>query len=155
MPLRLEPVTTENRPAFDRLLQYYLHDLSEFTEIEPGEQGLFDPCQCPTLTDGPRNRLFLITLKNKPAGLAIVDRAERGNCIQDFFVLRCYRRIGLGEDAANMLFDTYPGAWEVTVHNENEVGVTFWRSVVKHRVGKASRELQSGTGAMVVFEFRV
>ena len=61
--------------------------------------------------------------------------ASRSRSIADFFVLRRYRRQGVGRTAAMLLFDRFPGAWEVSSGADNVPGHVFWRGVVDHYTG--------------------
>lgn len=46
-----------------------------------------------------------------------------------FFVMRKYRRRGVGAQAARLLFDRFPGRWNVRELTANEPAQKFWRSV--------------------------
>src|SRR5678816_2947179 len=110
MPLRLIEAEEEHRPVIDRLVQLYLHDVSEFSGIEPAGDGMF-ALDCPAeFWIEETKRPILIMLRDKPAGFALVNGHvdKKGNDhwrVDDFFILRCYRRLGIGEEVARMVFD--------------------------------------------------
>jgi predicted acetyltransferase len=77
---------------------------------------------------------YLMRLNGRPAGFALVR--ERANFagdgvreISEFFVLRAYRRRGLGTRAARALLARFPGRWELAVLTWNPARA-FWRRVV-------------------------
>jgi predicted acetyltransferase len=49
--------------------------------------------------------------------------------IAEFFVMRNYRRSGVGTQVAFQLFDRFPGRWEIAQRPNNIEGQTFWRRV--------------------------
>jgi predicted acetyltransferase len=55
--------------------------------------------------------------------------------MNEFFVLRKYRRQGGGEQVARLLVDQFPGRWEVAELAENTVAQAFWRQVIRRYTG--------------------
>jgi predicted acetyltransferase len=51
--------------------------------------------------------------------------------IQEFFILRRYRRMGLGRTAANLVIQRHPGTWEVTETPSNGGAIAFWRAILR------------------------
>lgn len=70
------------------------------------------------------------------AGFAIVDEGSRitgapdVHDMREFFVLRKYRRLGVGRDTATTLLARFPGPWEIRVLEQNVAALSFWRAVV-------------------------
>jgi len=50
--------------------------------------------------------------------------------ISEFFVLRKYRRRGVGRRAAVKVLEAFPGRWEVAEMEWNVEAQAFWRSVI-------------------------
>lgn len=50
--------------------------------------------------------------------------------LAEFFILRKYRRNGVGRRAANELLVRLPGTWELAVTDYNKPALGFWRRVV-------------------------
>ncbi|HEY4369992.1 MAG TPA: GNAT family N-acetyltransferase [Steroidobacteraceae bacterium] len=89
----------------------------------------------------------LVILKNdKPIGFALVSRPPRNQRdnidfrMAEFFVTAKARRLGVGRDAAQLIFNRFAGAWEVTEFLYNKPAVTFWRSVVAQYTGGRFKE---------------
>ena len=51
--------------------------------------------------------------------------------MDEFFVMRKYRRAGVGSEFAARLFDIFPGRWEVAQVAPNTEATLFWRSVIR------------------------
>jgi predicted acetyltransferase len=109
------------------LLQLYLHDLSEaFPAIELGANGRFEYENLSRYWSEPKNRFpFLIGYATKAVGFALITRGSPASDdpnvfdIAEFFVLRRYRRSGVGRRAAFLLWDRLSGSWTVRVADTN------------------------------------
>jgi len=62
--------------------------------------------------------------------------------IDEFFVLRKYRRRGVGAHVARTVFDRFPGHWEVSELRENTAAQAFWRRVIGRYTGGNFREVE-------------
>ena len=89
----------------------------------------------------------LVILKNdRRAGFALVSRPPRNqrNTIDyrmaEFFVTAQSRRLGIGRDAAKLIFSRFAGTWEITEFAYNRPAVTFWRVVVADYTGGRYKE---------------
>lgn len=81
----------------------------------------------------------LLILKGpEPVGFALVSRpriAAAGESsanynMSEFFVRKAHRRIGVGRDAATLIFDRFAGDWEIVEYQRNPGAVAFWRRVL-------------------------
>ena len=69
------------------------------------------------------------------AGFVPVNRWSALNrlldhAVAEFFVLRKYRRIGVGSRTARVLFERWAGRWEVAVARYNKPALSFWRKAI-------------------------
>ena len=134
------------------LYELYEHDFSEYTHADVGESGMYTDDSF--LTDywrEPKWSSFLVRVDRKLAGFAWAlkttlfspDDAEfqllsqsglwqpgAHVLMEEFFVMRKYRRKGIGEYVAHYLFDHIPGVWEVSEMVENTPAQAFWRKVI-------------------------
>ena len=116
------------------LLQLYLHDLSEAFDIDLGPDGRFEYHEkFPLYWSEPKRRFpFLIRYEGRVAGFILVTRGPRATFdVAEFFVLRRYRRDGVGRRAASLLWDRLPGRWTVRVLKENKGALAFWTGILE------------------------
>lgn len=79
---------------------------------------------------------LMILKDDRPAGFALVSRPLRNQrdqidyCMAEFFVTPAARRLGVGRDAARLIFNRFAGTWEVTEFLYNKPAVAFWRAIV-------------------------
>lgn len=101
----------------------------------------------------------LIILQNdKPVGFALVRRRPRNQRepvdfrMADFYITAAARRLGVGREAACLIFRRFSGCWEVNELQHNKPAVNFWRSVVMDFTGGNYRERVSGGEVRQTFQ---
>jgi predicted acetyltransferase len=55
--------------------------------------------------------------------------------VAEFFVVRSWRRRGIGTRAALGLIARFPGMWRIAFQEENPTAARFWRDVVRTVLG--------------------
>jgi len=128
-------------PIVRRLLQLYFYEIFTIAGWDIGADGLYGAAQHGERfwTDG-LHRSFLITVDGKLAGFVIVGEQSLfggpgTRQLSEFFVLRAYRRRGVGARAAVRVFDMFPGPWEVIELARNVEAQAFWRAVIGRYTG--------------------
>ncbi|HVT17808.1 MAG TPA: GNAT family N-acetyltransferase [Thermoanaerobaculia bacterium] len=149
----LDVATLRDAALLSNLLELYLHDLSEaFPTIELGADGRFGYDKLPLYWSEPEGRFsFLIRYGVRVAGFVLVTRGSPATDdpavfdIAEFFVLRRYRRSGVGRRAAFLLWNRLPGRWIVRVSEGNRGAVPFWAGVIaEYTRGAATESKRSG-----------
>ena len=87
---------------------------------------------------------------------AIVTRKE-GSWMEQFFILKRFRRSGVGRTLALHVFKSHPGPWEVGQLPSNLPAQAFWRKVISTMASGAFVELNvtEGWWQGVVQQFHV
>ena len=120
------------------LLELYVHDLSEsFPFVQLGKDGRFGyPDLAAYWTEPAKRFAFLIKEAGKIAGFALVTLGSPAATEPDvydmaeFFVVRGYRRSGVGRRAAVLLWKQLPGEWTVRSSESNPSALAFWSDIV-------------------------
>lgn len=137
----LEPGTAAELPRLANLMQLYTYEFSNLLDLDVGEDGRFAERDLAEFFRAPARRVFFIRAGGKLAGFAIVDHRSRLSGeegvadMAEFFVLRRYRRQGIGERAAVLAFAGAPGKWEVRQLASNHAATAFWRKVIGRYTG--------------------
>lgn len=136
MPVQCSLAGPADHPRLLALLQLYAYDFSEILPLDVTDDGRFHvPAVAEHLTD-PRNHAFVLRIDGRLAGFALVQphsylTGDPGVFdLAELFVLRRYRRCGVGEQVASELFDRFLGPWEVRQKAENQAATAFWRRVI-------------------------
>ena len=132
--IRLDKVLLEEKELLFRLLQFALYDGSLYNTNKIGEDGLFPYKWFDNyFTDDDRDAFF-IREDDKIVGFVMINqfmkKCDNGHSVAEFLVLPEYRRNHIGKKIAFLIFDMYPGNWEVEpIENSNEA-CRFWENVV-------------------------
>lgn len=134
--IQLQSAQLEDKPILQHLLQLCLHDYSEFNDQEINENGLFDYSYLDFYWTEPGRFPVLVRVEGKLAGFLLVRQLERDSAttlwqMAEFFILRKYRRQGIGRRVAHRVFDQFEGKWQVTQEEGNWPAQTFWRRVIE------------------------
>ncbi len=150
MNIQVTPASVLERPILRHLMELYQYDFSEFDATDHGPHGLYDYPYLDHYWVEPERSPFLVCVGGKLAGFVLVARYNyltgcRDNWVMaEFFILRKYRRQGIGEHVAGYIFDQFPGPWQVAQIDENPVAIAFWRKVIQRYTGGGYVEYHEG-----------
>lgn len=134
--IELVPASKEDQPILANLLELYAHDFSEFYGVELGPDGRFGYKNLPLYWSEPGRHPFLVRIDGKLAGFVFLKRGSdiSGNenvwDVAEFFVVRAYRRRGVGSQIAREVWKRFPGTWEVRVLQANVAALSFWARAI-------------------------
>ncbi len=147
MNVELVPTTPNDEPSLGRLMQLYAYDFSEFMGLDVGDDGLFGAGDALSRCWSERSRhAFWCRVGGHLAGFVILDERSRltGDPevmdIAEFFIMRKYRRKGIGAACAVRAFDLFPRRWEVRQQAKNDAATVFWRKTIQRYTGGRFRE---------------
>jgi predicted acetyltransferase len=147
----LKSVDSIQRIVLERLLQFELYELG----MEPGADGVIDWGESlDKFFDDPNCIPLFLTGGEAFIGFALIktSRSLRGpdgvsngvmNLLAELYILRPWRRKGVGTAAVQRIFRSYPGEWVVTTWPD-EARVAFWRSVMSHAPEMSCQEYCPG-----------
>jgi len=127
--VRVDPASASERDVVARLLELYAHDFSERNGADVGDDGTYGYRYLDAYWSEPDRHPFLFRVDGRLAGFALV-RTGPPIDMAEFFVLRKYRRGGIGTDAARAVFARFPGEWQVRQQWENTGAIDFWRRAI-------------------------
>jgi len=134
--IQVVPASHEQEPIIANLLELYAHDFSEFHHLELAADGRFGYQDLPLYWSEPDRHAFLVKVNGRLAGFVLVKRGpdlSDGARIWDvgeFFIVRGYRRQGIGMKVAHELWRRFPGRWEVRVMESNRDAFKFWQRAI-------------------------
>ena len=127
--VRVDAASAGERDVLARLLELYAHDFSERNGAEVGDDGTYGYRFLDRYWAEPDRHPFLFRVDGRLAGFALV-RSGPPHDMAEFFVLRKYRRGGVGTDAARAVFARFPGEWQTREQFENTGAIAFWRRAI-------------------------
>ncbi|GGX52951.1 GNAT family N-acetyltransferase [Saccharospirillum salsuginis] len=122
------------------LFTYYLYDMSEYTGWPVDEYGCYP-------TEPQREMLepywqrddhypFLIQVDGGTAGFSMLRRFPAEPDWYDvgqFFVLRKFKQLGVGQAAFDLSVSRFPGQWITRVLTNNSGALAFWKKAIHRR----------------------
>jgi predicted acetyltransferase len=154
--IEIAEATAADRPVIERLAQLYQYDFSEMSrrDAERGhfgnvkDDGLFHNIDFDRYYANRDHHEYLVRVDGYIAGFALVlrirsfrDPAETVWHMAEFFVMRKYRRLGVGEHLATTVFDRFDGVWEVAEMSINTAAQVFWRGVIGRYTNESYEEI--------------
>lgn len=119
------------------LFPLYVYDMSEYMGWGPDEMGLYAPGAAGYVAEywqKDDHYPYLIKADGELAGFVLLRRfpedPERYD-IGQFFVLRKFKRQGIGKLAFEQAVSRFPGLWLTRVLNGNTGALEFWQSVIR------------------------
>jgi predicted acetyltransferase len=167
LDIEIRAAAVAERPIVERLLQLYCYDFSEFAGLGSGHGrvdagGRFAYPRLDLYWSEEGREALLLRVGSDLAGFVFINRWSPSgepvdHAIAEFFVMRKYRRAGIGAEMARRIVQARPGIWEIAVAAYNTPALAFWRRAIAG-LGLAEIEERSGDGKRwsgPIFRFRI
>lgn len=147
MNIELSLLPYEDKTILYNLIQLYRYDSSEFDGHVLNNHGLYLYKYFDHQWTDEYRRPFIVKMDGEISGFALVSldvpkeymklsSVEKTNTISDFFIMRKYRRMGVGKEVANSLFEQFHGTWEIRQTFSNKNAYEFWKNVIRNYKGE-------------------
>ncbi len=139
MSIEIRKAKLKEKETVNNLFQLYEYDFSEYYLDDVDEKGLYPSYKYLDLYFIEDNRdLYIVTVDEKIAGFFMINKYPAflpigTNSIAEFFILKKYRKNGLGSFAFNFIFNNYKGRMEIKVLKKNKPAALFWDKVIKNQ----------------------
>lgn len=143
MDLYVEEALLEDKGVLRRMLQLYLHDMSEFTGDDLDAHGEHGYKYLDNYWTEEGRYPFIFRIENKLAGFALVWRKPEEYRMAEFSILPKYRRKGLGKLAAETVIRRFGGRWAIYQLPTNLPAQKFWDQVADEVSGGDYEEFSS------------
>ncbi len=134
MNIELRTPSRADRQLIRRMMELYLYDFSEYEDSDLDEHGYFGYGDLDYFWFEKTHAVFLVMVDEQLAGFVLVDNEvvveENERSICEFFIMRKYRRKGVGRQVAVEVFNRFPAKWEVRVIKQNTPAQHFWRNTI-------------------------
>ncbi len=133
--VEIQRASLSEKSVLRNLMELYQYDFSEYDGADVDEHGLFGYKYLDNYWTESERHPFLVRVSGKLAGFVLVRAVDTKNkpvthAITEFFVLRKYRRQGVGRKVAWQIFDMFPGQWSICQEEDNLPAQSFWRQVI-------------------------
>jgi predicted acetyltransferase len=160
MHIDIQLARGEDFAALEQLLELYQYDLSDIwpQDLDDNARYGFDLTRH-RLAEG--SRAYIARSGVQYVGLALVAPAivtrTEGTWMEQFFILKRYRRTGAGRALARHVLFSHPGLWEIGQMPRNAVATAFWRRVIGEVTGEqfVERQVTEGWWRGLVQQFEI
>ncbi len=147
MDIEVQAIPFEHKVVLRNLMELCQHDYSEFSRDDVNEHGSFDYRYLDYYWTEPGRYPFFVRVSGTLAGFVLVrtlegDLGRVTYSLAEFFILRKYRRQGIGQQVAFRIFEQFPGQWKVGQEAGNLPAQRFWRTVITRYTQGAFQEIQ-------------
>jgi len=129
--LVISKIGPESDVLLRNLAEHYCYDMSEWFDVDTAADGRYSYDTGSVWMEG--YDAYLARVDDSLAGFALIGSAAEwlGDVstrdVHEFFIMRKFRRRGIGRGMATFLWNEHPGEWLVRVLDANAPAVTFWR----------------------------
>ena len=144
--LAISRIGPESDVLLRNLFEHYCHDMSEWFDVDTEADGSYSYDTASVWASG--YEVYLARVGTSIAGFAVIGSRD----VREFFVLRKFRRRGVGKQMAALLWNEHPGEWLVRVLEANAPAVLFWRTAISgYCVGSYQEERRVIDGRSWIF----
>ncbi|MBT7775616.1 MAG: GNAT family N-acetyltransferase [Anaerolineae bacterium] len=155
--IEIKPASIEQKSVIANLIELYKHDLSEFELTDLNEHGRYGYKYLDHYWVEKNRHPFIICVDKKIAGFVLVNDitlTENGDlCIAEFFIMKKYRRKGIGKKVAFDIFSRFDLKWELSVSQDNTSGKAFWKQIIKEYTNQDYEIIENQND--LVYRFKV
>ncbi|UZJ78660.1 GNAT family N-acetyltransferase [Fictibacillus sp. KU28468] len=130
MNITLERITLEKKPVLRQMLELYRYDFSEFDGSDLSKEGRYGYTYLDAYWEEEGRYPFFIIADELYAGFILVRKNQGIYHMAEFFILKKYRKQGLGKAAAFAVFNQFPGDWDIAQIPQNKPAQAFWTSII-------------------------
>lgn len=139
--IEIRPANKEQQPILANLLELCAHDFSETWLFDIGDDGFYGYEYLPLYWQEANRFPFLIYVFGKIAGLVLVQQGSALDNdpqiwdIAEFFILRKYRKQGIGTWVVHKVWQQFKDRWQVRVLQKNVIARAFWVQAIEQFTG--------------------
>jgi len=141
-------------------MNLYNYDFTEYQPKDINDYGFYNYGYTDYWWNDDDRHPFFIRADGILAGFVLVKdsafeyiNGPNAHKINEFFVMKMYRRRGVGSYAATAAFNMFKGKWEVTHLPHNIPAKCFWKSVIMKYTNGACQECGSESNEWMGFAF--
>jgi predicted acetyltransferase len=154
MNVDIQEASIEEKSILRNLMELCRHDYSEFNGEDVDEHGLFGYKHLDHYWTESGRYPFIVRVSGRLAGFILVRAIDEATySIAEFFIMRKYRRRGIGQTVAHRIFDMFPGQWRVAQEEGNLPAQAFWRKVISRYTNGGFGEVQDDNRKVPIQEF--
>lgn len=152
--INLKKVSADDRELLFNLNQKYLYEMTNFYDDALDEKGILYYGYFDAYFTDPLRSAYLIFKDDDLCGFLMLHPysyfgGPTDHVLAEFTVFPMYRRQRLAAETVKLLFDTFPGRWEIKYNEKNTAAKSFWNKCTQ--CYKPEQITYSDTETVLVF----
>ncbi|GLO64495.1 MULTISPECIES: GNAT family N-acetyltransferase [Oceanobacillus] len=136
MNVQIINATKDKEETLLNLFQFYIYDFSEYMDIDIEPNGRYEEYPIDDYLEKDGFYTYLVCLDGNYIGFCLIryNQSKENKpffSVKEFFIMRRYRRTGIGKFVASEVFKMHQGYWEVIQMKSNLPAQRFWRMVIR------------------------
>ena len=161
--IQITPASIEQQSVIAQLYELYTYEMTDLANFDINNNGYYGYSDLPLYWTTPNRYPYLIWVNNKLAGFVLI---QQGSPIDDdnpdiwdiaeFFIMRKFRKKGIGQFVAQSIWASHPGSWQVRVWENNTTAHQFWNNNIEQFMKKTVNPLRityQGDEGLLVYKF--
>lgn len=156
--VKLARISYEQKSVLRSLMELYQYDMSPYeddSDNDVNENGLYDYKYVDHYWTEEGRHPYFVKVSGKLAGFLLVrgieasDLSAPGYSMAEFFILKKYRKRGIGKQAAFQVFEWFRGKWSIAWLEKNLPAQNFWTTIIsEYKAGEFSETTYAGNPAI-------
>lgn len=137
LDIQVIPATVEQKPIIAQLYELYTYEMTDLADFDIGDNGYYGYADLPHYWIDSNRFPYLVYVNKKLAGFVLVQQGSPVDSdpdvwdIAEFFIMRKFRRKGIGQFVAQQIWEKFAGPWQVRVWDNNKSAHSFWDGIIK------------------------
>ena len=142
--MELVVVRPEDRELLRNIIQKYLYEMTNYYDDEMDSLGNLRYGYFDAYFTDPERRAFFLYEEKTLVGFAMMHPyselgGETDHVLAEFTIFPMYRERRLASKAAEMIFESFGGRWEVKYNEKNTAAKALWNKVTGKYRPRATR----------------
>lgn len=140
LDIQVKKASAIQAPVIAQLYELYTYEMTDLADFDINDNGYYGYSDLPLYWQDPNKHPYLIWVNQKLAGFVLLQKGspiEENPDIWDiaeFFIMRKFRKQGIGKFVAKSIWINYKGLWQIRVWDNNITAHNFWDNVIKEFV---------------------
>jgi len=147
--VELQAAGESDEAVLSELLYEYQKELLPYTKAP--ESAIKSYKYLPNYFTDSDRAAFFIMVNGSIGGFVLINKhtiiEKDAHSIAEFYVKPAFRKSGVGQKAAQLVFKKFPGKWEVAQIAANKPAINFWRETISAITGGKYNEVVLDTNS--------
>ena len=160
--IRVIPASLEQAPIVAQLYELYTYEMTDLADFDINDNGYFGYDELPLYWKDSNRHPYLVLVNKKLAGFVLIQNGSPIEIepdiwdVAEFFIMRKYRKKGVGQFVIQQIWRELKGQWQVRVWDNNKTAYVFWETVIGNFTKKIiipTRRKYQGHDGLLVYKF--